>query len=152
MKHLATLLFLTISSLLFSQTPNPRYLTMNTVVCPLDFSKLNSLAGIIKGNKSSMKIDTTKIFIESADSTRDSSGKIIKKGTKIPQIKIDTILTAGIIISSTTRPAFDIVYQVGSFSIIKFWPIRKENEALFVNKKVILSETNYSFTGLSAKD
>jgi hypothetical protein len=122
-KFMKKLLF--ISIIMFSgicqaqttQFEKPRYLKHATLLCPIDITKSYSKEALIYGNLG--VLDTIhKIELER---------KIdIKKDTFITEkILIDTILVKTLLIDNGS--AFNVVQQIGSFSIIKFWNLSESS-------------------------
>ena len=111
------LLFVLLSVKIFSQTELDKsyYLKRAVVVCPIDITKLYTKDGLIVPDNSTIEIKETK---DSLTVSKDSNKKEVVKF-----IRKDTVYKYPIIIESGY--AFNIIQQIGSFSIIKFWPIDK---------------------------
>ena len=116
MKIRLSLVFLLLYNLSFSQvaTDKPRYLKKPVQLTPIDISKMYSKEGIIKSNPATITVT-------------ESKSKLIEVGLNETPISVkaisDTSLNYSIEIQS--GKAFDIIDQIGSFSIIKFWPQHK---------------------------
>ena len=116
MKNLLFVIFMAFSIICRAQTSQfekPRYLKHATFVCPIDMTKSYSKEGIIKGNPFSIGTAYSKTV--SKDTIVVNSGNKTVETRKV----IDTVLIKTILIEKGW--AFDVVQQIGSFSIIKFW-------------------------------
>jgi len=123
---LLTLLLFGINS--FGQTTKfqkPRYLKQPTVLCPIDITKLYNDGGLIGANTETIQIKER----NSSENKERMDGKPIQVKT----ILRDTILVKNILIEKGN--AFDVIQQIGSFSIIKFWDLR-ESKAKGLLKKI----------------
>lgn len=109
-----------------SVTGNPRFLKHSLFFYPVDYNKAGSREGLFRGNKSTINIDSTIIYRDVAALIKISNSDILKPDSiKIRDIMRDTLLTGGVLIGPDL--AFNIVQQSGSFSIIKFWPLKEKN-------------------------
>lgn len=99
-----------------TQFEKPRYLKHATLMCPIDITKSYSKEGLLSANKTTINILTDTIFVK-------VDGKSKKEKVEIQKILKDTILVKNILIEKGY--AFDVVQQIGTFSIIKFWNLRK---------------------------
>lgn len=121
MKHIfLPLIAVALSFAALSQSNSKsHYLKTPTVVTPVDITQLYTKPGFIKGNAESL--DTVKtineIMIQEVDATPVSKKVVI----------IDTIFKTPIIIEQGF--AYNILQEIGSFTIIKFWPI-KDNKGV----------------------
>jgi hypothetical protein len=123
MRPLFQFLFATLlSTSLLAQSDNSKshYLKNPTVFTPVDITKIYTKYGLIQGNR--LTLDTVnkiqELKIQESDSSKTSIAKI-----KI----IDTVFKCPITIESGY--AYNIIQEIGTFTIIKFWPI-KENKAV----------------------
>jgi len=133
--HVFVFVFIFCSSLLEAQnSQKPRFLTSKTPLCPIDLSKTYSREGLLKANQETISIFKDTVLIELKDNllgaTNGQNSIIANKGDLLREIKTDTVLTRTLMIDPGF--AFDVISQTGSYSIIEFWPIKKQkNIGLF---------------------
>jgi hypothetical protein len=112
----------------------PRLLKYTTPLCPVDINKTFAKEGLLAANKETIAIipDTTYILINDSNLVNVNNKKVNKPEdvAKLRQIKQDTVLLRTLLIDPGY--AFDIIQQIGSYSLIKFWPLRdQKNKGLF---------------------
>lgn len=122
-------------------TEKPRYLRHATPLCPIDISKWGSKDGLIKGNSQTVGIDTTTVLVVAKTDVKDDKDSVvIKAGQKFGEKRYDTVIKRSILIEA--GQAFEIVYEIGNFSIIKFWPVKgQKNKGLI---SYLLKDANQS--------
>lgn len=109
-----------------AQTSKPRYLRRLLSFCPVDISKANTNDGLFLGNGLTIRIDSTVLFKEVAALVpQDNSVELKAERIKIREIKKDTLLTVTILMEPGI--AFNVVQQIGSYSVVKFWPTKEKN-------------------------
>lgn len=97
------------------QFEKPRYLKFSTLLCPIDITKSYNKEGLLKANNETILIKDSVILVKAKDESN--------KETNIKKTISDTILVKTIFIEKGY--AFDIVQQIGSYSIIKFWGLKE---------------------------
>jgi hypothetical protein len=109
----------------------PRLLKYTTPLCPIDISKTFAKEGLLMANKETVSITKDTIYKEISQDIKDKEGEtVLKKGTKMPEEKYDTVLLRTLLIEPGF--AFDIIQQIGNYSLIKFWPLKdQKNKGLF---------------------
>lgn len=109
-----------LSTSIFSQSDNNKshYLKIPTVLAPIDITKIYTKEGLIKGNN--LVLDTIVTIQELKIQEPDSINLSLKK-VKI----IDTVFKFAITIDKNY--AYNIIQEIGSFTVIKFWPTKKNN-------------------------
>lgn len=140
-----------------TQFEKPRYLKHATLLCPIDITKSYSKEGLIGANTSTVSIIEKNSFEEKTD----LEGKLVK----LPKVLKDTILVKNILIDNGS--AFNVVQQIGSFSIIKFWKLSESSgkgllktlnskfKTDTISKSELIVEKNYAnlkITGLLAEN
>jgi hypothetical protein len=127
MKNLPIILLLLFGIDSFSQTTKfekPRYLKHSTLLCPIDITKSYNKEGLIGANTETINLVPDTIIVKAAN-IKDSLVEIRK-------INIDTILVKNILIDKGN--AFDVVQEIGSFSIIKFWDLKNSHAKSLLKK------------------
>ncbi len=129
MNKLLILVLLVTTTFCLAQTTKfekPRYLKYATVLCPIDISKSYSVKSLLVSNTSTIKI--------SESSTLAFENKIGEDGkeVKVKKVLIDTLLVKTILIQKGY--AFDVVQEIGSFSIIKFWDLKNSTSKSLIEK------------------
>jgi len=111
-----------------SQFEKPRYLKYATLLCPIDITKSYGKDGLIGGNDSiTLKINIDSIMVKvMVDVDNKKVEMYTKKAVK------DTILIKTILIEKGY--AFDIVQQIGSFSLVKFWDLKDSHAEGLIQK------------------
>jgi hypothetical protein len=111
-----------------SQFEKPRYLKYATLLCPIDITKSYGKDGLIGGNDSiTLKINIDSIMVKvMVDVDNKKVEMYTKKAVK------DTILIKTILIEKGN--AFDIVQQIGSFCVIKFWDLSESHAKGLIKK------------------
>jgi len=95
----------------------PRYLKFSTFLTPIDMSKAYDKEGLLKSNTSTISISKSPIMAFEIKKAEDNSDVKVRKEL------IDTLLIKTIMIEKGY--AFDVVQEIGSFSIIKFWNLKE---------------------------
>ncbi|MFC5283427.1 hypothetical protein [Pedobacter alpinus] len=105
-------------SILKAQTLNnkPRYLKYATLVSPVDITKYYGEQGLIGGNKATISLIKDTVIVK-------EDGKV--ETVEVRKILTDTILIRSILIEKNY--AFDVIEQIGSYSMIKFWDLSNSN-------------------------
>jgi hypothetical protein len=119
MKKLIIIIVMLVVGNSYGQTTlfeKPRYLKHATLMCPIDITKSYHKEGLIGANRLTINILPDTIFVK-------VDGKSKKEKVEVQKILKDTILVKNILIEKGY--AFDVVQQIGSFSIIKFWNLSK---------------------------
>jgi hypothetical protein len=132
--ELSILFFLMVTSYSFSQTNDDKshYLKKAVVLCPVDITHLFSREGFLKGN--SATLDTiTRVEQKGVKVTvKDSASNLFEEKNQLQKITTtDTVFLQSIIIGKDL--AYNVIQQVGSFSIIKFWPSRNSKGEGLIN-------------------
>lgn len=120
---LLTLLCVSVFSVVNAQTFNkPRYLRFATPACPVDISKQLAYEGLLKANPRTVRVfDTVRMEIAKSDvkiKGREDKLFIQKNDTTLTSVR-DTALLLSFVFNRGM--AFDVVQQIGSYSLIKFW-------------------------------
>ena len=140
MKKSLLIITLFITTFCFAQTTKfekPRYLKFATVLCPIDMSKSYSKIGLLGANTSTITISESKTIAFENKTGEDG------KDIKVKKVLIDTILVKTILIQKGY--AFDVVQEIGSFSIIKFWDLKNStSKSLLQELKYKKESTEYS--------
>ena len=139
MKKLLIITTLLIATFCFAQTTKfekPRYLKFATALCPIDISKSYSKEGLLKDNASTITIAESKTII--FENKTGENGKEVK----VKKILIDTLLIKTILIQKGY--AFDVVQEIGSFSIIKFWDLKTSTSKSLLQKLNYKKDNTYS--------
>lgn len=107
-----------------SQFEKPRYLKHAILLCPVDITKSYSKEGLIYGNL--VTLDTVhRIELEEKEDLK-------KEKFTTKKIVVDTILVKNLLIEKGN--AFNVVQQIGSFSVIKFWDLSNSNGKSLLKK------------------
>ncbi len=119
------------NNLLAQISDKPRYLKYATPLCPIDIAKTFAKEGLLAANTETISIEKDTIYTVLKADIKDSDGSIIlKQGTRIPEGRSDTLLLRTLLISPGY--AFNIIQQIGSYSLIQFWPLKNQkNKNLF---------------------
>lgn len=139
MKKLLLIIAVLITTFCFAQTTKfekPRYLKFATVLCPIDISKSYSQKGLLADNTSTITISESKTIAFENKTGEDG------KDVKVKKVLIDTILVKTILIQKGY--AFDVVQEIGSFSIIKFWDLKKSTSKSLLQKLNYKKDSTYS--------
>lgn len=138
---LFTLLFTVFAWAQTNRFEKPRYLKSSTFLCPIDMSKSYLKGGVIVNNTATIAIDSSKIITEDK---KDINGAKVQLQKKIK----DTLLIKTVFIEKGY--AFDVVQEIGSFSIIKFWDLKTSTgRSLLKSIKYKGVDTDYSNFDLS---
>lgn len=132
-KSLLFLIFILQVALLKAQNDKPRFLKLPTVVCPIDITKSYSEKGLFKGNSETIMIKEDSSVIQSIEN-------LTNKKVSTKQYRIDTLLLKGISIEGSY--AFNIIKQVGSFTIIKFWDLSSATAKSLIKELKSHNSTN----------
>lgn len=102
----------------------PRYLKNGTFLCPIDMSKSYLPNGLLRENSATITIQDSpnKVY----ETRKDNAGADVQVEKKTQ----DTILAKTIFVDKGY--AFDVVQEIGSFSIIKFWDLKKSTGKSFL--------------------
>jgi hypothetical protein len=110
----------------------PRYLKFATFLTPIDMSQEFGQGGVLSRNTSTVEIKDV--------DTKDFESRVGEDGNEVKVRKVikDTLLLKNIMIEKGY--AFEVVKEIGSFSIIKFWSLEKSTgksliQTLNSNKK-----------------
>ncbi len=128
----------------FAQTTKfekPRYLKHATLLCPIDITKSYSKEGLIGANTETITLIPDTVIVKE----RDIKDSIVE----IRKIKMDTVLSKNILIEKGF--AFDVVQEIGSYSIIKFWDL-SDSTAKGLLKKMGEKKDNIEKKAISLKD
>lgn len=102
----------------------PRYLKYSTLLCPIDITKSYDISGLLKANVETILINPKIILVEA----EDESGKDIMVKKEVN----DTILLKTILIEKGY--AFDVIQEIGGYSIIKFWNLDQSTASGWIKK------------------
>jgi hypothetical protein len=158
MKFLTTLfltllcvsVFTTVNAQIFNK---PRYLRFPTPACPVDISKQLDSAGLLKANTNTISVfETIRIEKSKSDLQNKDGVTIVSKDDVIKTSVRDTAILHTLLFDSGL--AFDVVQQIGRFSLIKFWGNKRKTnykKQLFDKLENILSK-NAIFEGFVTVD
>ncbi len=163
MKKSLLIITVFITTFCFAQTTKfekPRYLKFATLLCPIDISKSYTEKGLLLENTATICISKSKTIAFENKIGEDD------KEVKVKKVLIDTILVKTILIQKGY--AFDVVQEIGSFSIIKFWDLKtstgksliekfkektdKTKDTKFSKLKLDKDYNSLEFNGLTATD
>jgi hypothetical protein len=116
-KLLLTLFFTFLTSAQTSKFEKPRYLKLATFLTPIDMSQEFGMGGLLSKNTTSVAINN--IETKDFESRKGEDGQEVK----VRKVIKDTLLIKNILIEKGY--AFEVVKEIGSFSIIKFWALEK---------------------------
>jgi hypothetical protein len=122
-KKLLIVLVVLFNQPVFAQTfSKPRFLKYPTAACPVDIRKQLSYEGFLKADSLNVRVfDTILIQKASSEIKNKDNNVIVSKGDPLKTTVSDTALLSAIVFKEGL--AFDVIQQIGSYCLIKFWPI-----------------------------
>jgi hypothetical protein len=126
-KKLLIILVVLFNQPVFAQNfSKPRFLKYPTAACPVDIRNQLSYEGFLKADSLNVRVFDTILIQKASSEIKDKANNVIvSKGDSLKTTVRDTALLSAIVFNEDL--AFDVIQQIGSYSLIKFWPINGKN-------------------------